>query len=171
MGGLGQVIHDSGCKNIKKNHNFIPKISYQSHQKLIRNSKLQNCRFLLLYILAKMRLGFLCMLYLQFSACFQPSRFQPSKNTTRMEETNLKDTECFVDCFHSCGHAWSYCSRVAIFLGPIIEYTGIYLEEEEYGDRQKILSFSGALEGIAAAAAQICRGKQDRQDSQCHKVW
>ena len=134
-----------------------------------------------------MRLSFVCIFYLQISVCFQPVWFQPSKNVALMaenpkaegelpelpsvEKSGLKETRCFIDCLNSCGHAWSYCTRVAVFLGPIIEYTGIYLEEEDYDDRSKILTTSGALEGLAAAAATICRGKQENQELQCEEVW
>ena len=131
-----------------------------------------------------MRLSFVYIFYLQISVCFQPVWFQPSKNVALMtenpkaegelpsvEKSGLKETRCFIDCLNSCGHAWSYCTRVAVFLGPIIEYTGIYLEEEDYDDRSKILTTSGALEGLAAAAATICRGKQENQELQCEEVW
>ena len=130
-----------------------------------------------------MRLSFVYIFYLQISVCFQPVWFQPSKNVALMtenpkaegelpsvEKSGLKETRCFIDCLNSCGHAWSYCTRVAVFLGPIIEYTGIYLEEEDYDDRSKILTTSGALEGLAAAAATICRGKQENQELQCEEV-
>ena len=96
---------------------------------------------------------------------FQSVRFQPSKNKIHRSDSEESET-CLKKCLSGCFYTWGFCSNAGTFLGPIIEYTGIYLEDHGRINRTS-LSYFGTLEGIAAATAIICRHKQDKIDADC----
>jgi hypothetical protein len=106
-----------------------------------------------------------------FTSLLWPVVLQPSKKIT-----NLEFTECLKGCVKNCGednrsmrYTWSYCASVALFLAPVIEYTGIFLEQRDIDDKATILRITGLYEGLAGATSVKCMEKLTTIAQDCHR--
>ena len=89
---------------------------------------------------------------------------------------NNVDPECPKCCVSNCGedterskYIWSHCVSVSLFMVPVIEYTGIYLEPQGLSDKRSLLRLTGLYEGLASLAGVTCMDQEVAIVKNCEK--
>ena len=115
-------------------------------------------------------------LYLITSFLLPVMLFLPSKTITNQNQ-DPEFKECVKVCVKNCKeetkstrYTWSYCASVALFLAPVIEYTGIFLEGKGIVNDTVTLPVSGVLEGFAGSTGISCMEKEIEIVQDCTKT-